>query len=147
MGLDDPQARDYWGEIMVKEFNFPALENLVPYRPGQSFQNGEITLEVLPAAGHTPGHSCFYFPRQELLFLADVTSPPFDHGMVTSPPPWRILRPPWGAWPALRPQLISPPMSRGFSAPKNFRPRCLPTGRPSPPGRTASLICSKPPRP
>ena len=77
MGLDDPQARDYWGEIMVKQFNFRALENLVPYRPGQSFQNGEITLEVLPAAGHTPGHSCFYFPRQELLFLADVDLTPF----------------------------------------------------------------------
>lgn len=77
MGLDDPQAREYWGEIMVRKFNFRPLNNLVPYGPGERFQRGEITLEIIPAAGHTPGHSCFYFPRQELLFLADVDLTPF----------------------------------------------------------------------
>jgi len=77
MGLDDPQSRDYWGEIMVKEFNFRPLDNLLPYEPGQRFQQGEITLEIIPASGHTPGHSCFYFPGQELLFLADVDLTPF----------------------------------------------------------------------
>jgi len=77
MGLDDPQAREYWGEIMVREFNFRPLNNLVPYEPGERFQQGGITLEIIPAPGHTPGHSCFYFPRQELLFLADVDLTPF----------------------------------------------------------------------
>jgi len=77
MGIDDPQARAYWGEIMVREFNFRPLNNLVPYEPGERFQQGEITLEIIPAAGHTPGHSCFHFPRQELLFLADVDLTPF----------------------------------------------------------------------
>jgi hydroxyacylglutathione hydrolase len=77
MGLDDPQARAYWGEIMVREFNFRPLENIVPYEPGERFQQGEITLEIIPAPGHTPGHSCFYFPGQELLFLADVDLTPF----------------------------------------------------------------------
>jgi glyoxylase-like metal-dependent hydrolase (beta-lactamase superfamily II) len=77
MGLDDPQAREYWGEIMVRQFNFRPLENLFPYQPGQRFRQGEITLEVIPAPGHTPGHSCFYFPEQELIFLADVDLTPF----------------------------------------------------------------------
>jgi glyoxylase-like metal-dependent hydrolase (beta-lactamase superfamily II) len=77
MGLDDPQGREYWGEIMVREFHFRPLDNLVPYEPGQRFRQGEITLEIIPAAGHTPGHSCFYFPGQELLFLADVDLTPF----------------------------------------------------------------------
>jgi len=77
MGLDDPQAREYWGEIMVRQFNFSPLENLVPYEPGQCFRQGGITLEIVPAAGHTLGHSCFYFPGQELLFLADVDLTPF----------------------------------------------------------------------
>jgi len=77
MGLDDPQVRAYWGEIMVRQFNFRPLENLVPYQPGQTFRNGETTLEIIPAPGHTPGHSCFYFPGQELLFLADVDLTPF----------------------------------------------------------------------
>lgn len=77
MGLDDPQARDYWGEIMVREFNFSPLNNLVPFEPGQRFSQGEITLEIVAAPGHTPGHSCFYFPGQEVLFLADVDLTPF----------------------------------------------------------------------
>ena len=72
MGLDDPQAQAYWGEIMVREFNFRPLENLIPYQPGHCFQQGAITLEIIPSPGHTQGHSCFYFPRQEVLFLADV---------------------------------------------------------------------------
>jgi len=77
MGLEDPQAREYWGEIMVQQFHFQPLDNLVPYEPGQCFQQGEITLEIIPAPGHTLGHSCFYFPGQELLFLADVDLTPF----------------------------------------------------------------------
>ena len=77
MGLEDPQARKYWGDIMVRQFNFRHLENLVPYEPGQRFRQGGITLEIVPAPGHTPGHSCFYFPGQELLFLADVDLTPF----------------------------------------------------------------------
>ncbi|MDD2903325.1 MAG: MBL fold metallo-hydrolase [Syntrophales bacterium] len=77
MGLDDPQARDYWGEIMVRDFNFRPLENLVPFEPGQRFRQGGITLEIVAAPGHTPGHSCFYFPGQEVLFLADVDLTPF----------------------------------------------------------------------
>jgi hydroxyacylglutathione hydrolase len=77
MGLTDPRFREYWGQTLVKEFRFPPLSPLSPYRPGQRFQMGEVTLEVVPAAGHTPGHSCFYFPRQELLYLADVDLTPF----------------------------------------------------------------------
>lgn len=77
MGLDDPQAREYWGEIMVRQFHFRPLENLVTYEPGQRFQQGEVTLEIIPAPGHTLGHSCFLFPGQELLFLADVDLTPF----------------------------------------------------------------------
>ena len=57
---------------MIKEFHFRPLTNLAPYYPGQRFPNGAITLEILPSPGHTPGHSCFYFPEQDLLYLADV---------------------------------------------------------------------------
>jgi glyoxylase-like metal-dependent hydrolase (beta-lactamase superfamily II) len=77
MGLEDPRYRQYWGEILLKDFHFRPLTNLIPYFPGQSFENGEITLEIIAAPGHTPGHSCFNFPRQELVFLADVDLTPF----------------------------------------------------------------------
>jgi len=76
MGITDPQFRDYWRDTLLKDFNFRPPARFAPYLPGQLFQLGEVILEILPAPGHTPGHSCFNFPRQELLFLADVDLTP-----------------------------------------------------------------------
>jgi len=77
MGLEDPRYLKYWGETLVKEFRFQPLKNLILYEPGQQFQNRDIILEIIAAPGHTPGHSFFNFPRQELIFLADVDLSPF----------------------------------------------------------------------
>jgi len=77
MGLTDPRFRDYWGRTLAREFHFPPLSPLTPFAPGERFETGEITLKVVPAPGHTPGHSCFHFPRQDLLYLADVDLTPF----------------------------------------------------------------------
>jgi len=77
MGITDPRFRDYWRRILIQDFHFRPPANFTPYFPGQLFQLGEVILEIIPAPGHTPGHSCFHFPRQELLFLADVDLTPF----------------------------------------------------------------------
>ncbi|MBM4294883.1 MAG: MBL fold metallo-hydrolase [Deltaproteobacteria bacterium] len=77
MGLEDPRYLEYWRETLVREFRFRPLKNLTPYEPGRLFQNGEVILEIIRAPGHTPGHSCFLFPHQELIFLADVDLSPF----------------------------------------------------------------------
>ena len=39
----------------------PAPAGPVTFVPGQLFQLGEVTLEIIPAPGHTPGHSCFHY--------------------------------------------------------------------------------------
>ncbi len=77
MGLTGLQFQDYWRRTLTRDFHFHPLANFTPYLPGQLFQLGEVILEILPAPGHTPGHSCFHFPRQQLLFLADVDLTPF----------------------------------------------------------------------
>jgi hydroxyacylglutathione hydrolase len=77
MGVTDPEFRDYWRRTLIQDFNFRPLANFTPYFPGQLFQLGDVTLEIIPAPGHTPGHSCFHFPRQQVLFLADVDLTPF----------------------------------------------------------------------
>jgi hydroxyacylglutathione hydrolase len=77
MGLTDPQFREYWRQTLLRDFHFQPPADFSPYFPGQLFQLGEVILEIIPAPGHTPGHSCFHFPRQELLFLADVDLTPF----------------------------------------------------------------------
>lgn len=77
MGITDPRFRDYWRRTLIQEFHFRPLAKFTPYFPGQLFQLGEVILEIIPAPGHTPGHSCFHFPGQQLLFLADVDLTPF----------------------------------------------------------------------
>jgi hydroxyacylglutathione hydrolase len=77
MGLEDQRYRDYWRRTLIQEFRFKPLANFTPYFPGQLFQLGEVVLEIIPAPGHTPGHSCFHFPGQQLLYLADVDLTPF----------------------------------------------------------------------
>jgi hydroxyacylglutathione hydrolase len=86
MGLKDPRFQKYWRETLVRDFNFRPLTNYSLYLPGDRFHLGDLTLEIIPAPGHTPGHSCFYFPRQEVLFLADVDLTPFGpwYGDATS---------------------------------------------------------------
>jgi hydroxyacylglutathione hydrolase len=77
MGITDPDFRDYWRRTLIKDFHFRPPAHFTPYFPGQLFQLGEVILEIIPAPGHTPGHSCFHFPRQQVLFLADVDLTPF----------------------------------------------------------------------
>jgi hydroxyacylglutathione hydrolase len=76
-GVEDPLFRDYLQETLTREFHFRPLSPLAPFRPGDRFTTRDIVLEVMAAPGHTPGHSCFAFPEQDLIFLADVDLTPF----------------------------------------------------------------------
>jgi hydroxyacylglutathione hydrolase len=77
MGVDSPELRAYLENIFSNDFHFQPPPRLMPHHPGQRFHNGEITLEVVPTPGHTPGHSCFAFANQDLVYLADVDLTPF----------------------------------------------------------------------
>jgi glyoxylase-like metal-dependent hydrolase (beta-lactamase superfamily II) len=76
-GADNAVFQDYLRESLVRDFNFRPAADPVPFQPGDRFANGDIVLEVMAAPGHTPGHSCFAFPEQDLIFLADVDLTPF----------------------------------------------------------------------
>jgi len=76
-GVADPSFQAYLAETLARDFHFPVRAPLVPYHPGERLVNGDVVLEIIPAPGHTPGHSCFFFPGQDLLFLADVDLTPF----------------------------------------------------------------------
>jgi glyoxylase-like metal-dependent hydrolase (beta-lactamase superfamily II) len=77
MGVTDPEYREYWRRTLIQDFHFQPLTNFIPYFPGHLFQLRDVILEIITAPGHTPGHSCFHFPHQQLLFLADVDLSPF----------------------------------------------------------------------
>jgi hydroxyacylglutathione hydrolase len=77
IGATQPIFQEYLRETLARDFHFQPFPDLRAYQPGDRFVNGDIVLEVMAAPGHTPGHSCFAFPEQEVMFLADVDLTPF----------------------------------------------------------------------
>ena len=47
------------------------------FADGDELQVGRTRLQVIHTPGHTPGHSCFYFPEHDILYLADIDLTPF----------------------------------------------------------------------
>lgn len=44
----------------------------VEFSDGEEFDCGETKFIVIHTPGHSPGHSCFYFPEEKFLYLADI---------------------------------------------------------------------------
>lgn len=76
-GMDDPEQRQYWKEILEEQFHF------CPRRPSRLLQRGKrmtldgVTLEVIGTPGHTPGHTSFLYEEQAVLLLGDYDLTPF----------------------------------------------------------------------
>jgi len=58
------------------------------FKGGDEIIAGEVKIEVLHAPGHTPGHCCFWFPDERVLFAGDIDLTPFGpwYGNATSDP-------------------------------------------------------------
>lgn len=63
------QLRALFGMTPPGEFDLP--EKLEPLHHGQSFELAGLTLEVRQTPGHTPGHCCFYWDAEGVLFSGD----------------------------------------------------------------------------
>lgn len=66
-----PQERANWRKIMLEVFNFRPRHEANFLVDNETVDLGELTIQVLPTPGHTPGHLSFFFPEEELLFLGD----------------------------------------------------------------------------
>lgn len=42
------------------------------FKDGDEIPIGEVRVVVIHTPGHTPGHCCFWFPRERLLYSADI---------------------------------------------------------------------------
>ena len=71
-GFNDPGQAEEWRRIMICQFRYRPRHPDRTFGDGESFNFGKTRAEVVHTPGHTPGHSCFFFPREELLFLADL---------------------------------------------------------------------------
>lgn len=76
-GVGKGLYRQYLEEVVVPEFRLQPLLTPQAYNPWEEYRLGGVNMVVWPAPGHTPGHSCFYFPEQGIIYLADLDLTPF----------------------------------------------------------------------
>lgn len=70
-GMDHADEREYWRQILVKDFHFRPRTPTGFLQEGTEILTESLTVEILSTPGHTPGHSAFFFPEQGVLFLGD----------------------------------------------------------------------------
>lgn len=63
------QLKTLWGMVPPGSYEVP--ETIVNIVDGQIIEVGGITLEVRHTPGHTPGHCCFFWEDQGVLFSGD----------------------------------------------------------------------------
>ncbi len=71
-GMPTKEYKDNWLKILRGQFNFVEREPTRLFKDGDILDFGETKAEVVHTPGHTWGHSCFFFPDEEVMFLADI---------------------------------------------------------------------------
>ena len=77
MGLEEGLYRQYFQEVIVPKFRLHPLSAPQGFSEGEEFRLRGVRLVIWHTPGHTPGHSCFYFPDQDIIYLADLDLTPF----------------------------------------------------------------------
>jgi glyoxylase-like metal-dependent hydrolase (beta-lactamase superfamily II) len=63
--------RKYWRNYILENFNYQPMSVSRFLRPGEVINLGNVTVDVINAPGHTPGHLAFFFREPEVLFIGD----------------------------------------------------------------------------
>ncbi len=71
-GLPSKEYMEEWRKTLRGQFHFIERKPERVFNDGDILNFGETRAEVVHAPGHTWGHSCFFFPQEEILFLADI---------------------------------------------------------------------------
>lgn len=70
-GIENHDYRDYWRQILEDEFHFKSRKPTQFLQAGQIMDLDTVTVEVIAAPGHTPGHLAFFFREPGVLFMGD----------------------------------------------------------------------------
>jgi glyoxylase-like metal-dependent hydrolase (beta-lactamase superfamily II) len=76
-GVTGEKDRKTWSAIMTSEFHFKARTPAGFLKGGETRRLASVTVDMIAAPGHTPGHLCFRFREPEVLFLGDYDLTPF----------------------------------------------------------------------
>ena len=67
-----PEAFQKWCDFFVTACHYVPRKVDMPVADGMILDFGETQMEVVHTPGHTEGHCAFYFPREKLLYTADL---------------------------------------------------------------------------
>jgi hydroxyacylglutathione hydrolase len=67
----------YWKQVMEETFHFRPRTPAGYLADGDTIRFDGLTVDVIAAPGHTPGHLSFYFREPEILFVGDYDLTPF----------------------------------------------------------------------
>lgn len=70
-GYDIESEFPYWQKVMEDMFHFRPRTPAGYLKGGETHSWESLTVEIISAPGHTPGHLALYFREPEILFLAD----------------------------------------------------------------------------
>ena len=68
----DVEMADIMKVFATKLLAYREITAYIPYDRPCSFIFGDITLECIRSAGHSPGHTSFYLPEHKILFSSDM---------------------------------------------------------------------------
>lgn len=71
-GLLGRRHEQAWRELAIGQFNYRERPPDREISEGDLIEFGATQLKVIHTPGHSPGHCCFHFPREGILFLADL---------------------------------------------------------------------------
>lgn len=76
-GYDSEEDFKYWQQVLLKDFHFRPRFPTGYLTPGTTVELPGVTVDLIAAPGHTPGHLALFFREGEILFLADYDLTPF----------------------------------------------------------------------
>jgi glyoxylase-like metal-dependent hydrolase (beta-lactamase superfamily II) len=76
-GIKIEDQRRVWREIVTSQFHFRPRKPAEFLEAGKKIRLKDLTVEIIPTPGHTPGHLCFFFQEHGVLFLGDYDLTPF----------------------------------------------------------------------
>jgi len=71
-GITTEAEEAAWKEFLEKVCHYVPRKPDRLLRDGDILDFGETHAEVIHTPGHTPGHCCFFFPQESIIYLADL---------------------------------------------------------------------------
>ncbi|MFO7964522.1 MAG: MBL fold metallo-hydrolase [Desulfobacterales bacterium] len=70
-GMKEGEFRDGFRDVLVQQFHFKPRKADRFLTGGETLAFKNMTVDVIAAPGHTPGHTAFFFREPKVLFLGD----------------------------------------------------------------------------